>query len=925
HGIKVAWHDLLPTAAAPIDLPTYPFQRQRYWIDREPGATDLSGAGLASPDHPFLLAGLELADSDGLVLTGRISLHTHPWLADHTVLGATLLPGSAFAELALHAADQVGCRQVEDLVLQAPLVLPETSAVDLQLTVSGPDASGRRNLAVHSRPAGAPGAPWLQHAAGTLCEELPPEPEELDVWPPAGAVPVPLDDLYAQMAEAGVEFGPAFQGLRQAWRRADEMFGEVRLDDRQPGFGLHPALLDAALHLVSIGEFFPGATAGRRPFAWNGVSLHATGAATLRVRLAPAGEDAISVQLADHTGAPVAAVESLVLRAMSPDQLQPAAPTDGLYQLDWVPLAVDRAKAERPVLIGSAPAGSALPAYPSLAALAEAVAAGQAPRPELVLLTIAAGDHPAGAASVREATGRLLEQLRDWLGDERFAAARLAVATTGAVVTGDGDPAVDLDAAPLWGLVRCAQAEHPDRFVLLDLDGHPDSWRTVPAALATGEPQLALRAGAVRVPRLARAQAASPAVPVALGEPAGTVLVTGGTGGLGALVARHLVRRHGVRRLLLVSRNGLAAQGAAELRDELAGAGAEVTAAACDVADREQVAALLGGIPAEHPLTAVVHCAGVFDDALVTSLTSEQVDRVYRPKVDAVLNLHELTAGLELSAFVLFSSVAGTFGGGGQGNYAAANAFLDAFAEHRRAQGLPGLSLAWGLWAERRGMAGQVGDGHMARATGRGAMAMSAAEGLARFDLGLAADRAVLAPVRLDLAALRAKAATGALPALLRGLVRVPARRVVGAEAQAAGLGHRLAGLTAAERQQELRALVRSQVASVLGYPDAGAVDPEKPFRELGFDSLTAVELRNRLGAATGLRLPVTVVFDYPRPDALVRLLHERLFPEARPESAAPAARPQQPADRSDDIKAMDADALIQLALGTAGTDSTAG
>ncbi|MFE7564218.1 type I polyketide synthase, partial [Kitasatospora sp. NPDC057500] len=855
------------------------------------------------------------------------SPHTHPWLTHHTLQNTTILPGTALAELAIQAADQVGCLQVEDLVLQTPLVLPDAGAVDLQLTVSGPDESGRRTMTAHSRPADAPGAPWLQHATGVLSEEPPAVPEGLEVWPPTDAVPVPIDGLYARMAEAGVDFGPSFQGLRQAWRRGDEMFGEVRLDDQQPGFGLHPALLDSALHLVGMGEFFPGAGAGRQPFAWSGIALHATGATTLRVRLAPAGQDAVSVQLSDHTGAPVAGIESLVLRAMSPDRLPSAAPTDGLYQLDWVPVPVSPAEAEQPVLIGSAPVGSPLPAHPSLASLAEAVASGRTQPPGLVLLTVAAGDQPASPASVRSATGQLLEQLRDWLGDERFAASRLAVATTGAVVTGDGDPVVDLDAAPLWGLVRCAQAEHPDRLVLLDLDGHPDSWRAVPAALAAGEPQLALRAGAVRVPRLARALTVPPTEPVAPGVPGGTVLVTGGTGGLGALVARHLVQRHGVRHLLLASRSGPAATGAAELLKELTAAGAEASAVACDVADRESLAALLGGIPAEHPLTAVVHCSGVFDDALVTSLTPEQVDRVYRPKVDAVLNLHELTADLDLAAFVLFSSVAGTFGGGGQGNYAAANAFLDAFAEHRRAQGLPAVSLAWGLWEEQRGMAGQVGGGHLERAAGRGALAMTAAEGLARFDLGLVADRAVLAPVRLDLAALRAKAATGTVPPLLRGLVRVPVRRVVGGEVQAGGLDRRLAGLTTAERHQELRALVRGQVASVLGYPDGGAVDPEKPFRELGFDSLTAVELRNRLGAATGLRLPVTVVFDHPRPEALVRLLHERLFPDAGGPAApaAPADRQQQPAGRSDDIKAMDADALVQLALGSADSGPTAG
>jgi NAD(P)-dependent dehydrogenase (short-subunit alcohol dehydrogenase family)/acyl carrier protein len=918
HGVEVDWASLLP-AGPHVDLPTYPFQRSRYWLDPGPAASaDVAGAGLTSSDHPFLAAGVELAGSDGLVLSGRLSLKAQPWLADHSVMGTTLLPGSVFAELALHAADQVGCSQVEELALQAPLVLPETGAVDLQVTVSGPDGSGRRGLTIHSRPAETVGSPWTQHADGTLSQEQPPAPGELAVWPPAGADAVPIDDLYARMAQSGVEFGAAFQGLRQAWRRGDEVYAEVGLDDREPGFGIHPALLDSALHAVGVGEFFPGTAAGRRPFAWTGVSLFATGASTLRIRLAPAGADAVSVHLADHTGAPVAAVESLVLRALSSEDLQPAAPHDGLYRLDWTTIALPPSPPPYVAVVGPVPPNAAFPAYPSLAALAEAVESGESDRPDLVLAT-QGGNRRVGSREVRETTEHFLGLVRSWLADDRFADSQLVVTTTGAVVTGDGDPAIDLNAAPLWGLLRSAQTENPGRFLLLDVDAHMDSWRAVPAALATGEPQLALRSGIVRVPRLARAQGAAPKDPSAWGDPAGTVLVTGGTGGLGALVARHLVLRHGARRLLLVSRQGPGAAGAAGLEHELTEAGAEVSTVACDVADRGALSRLLHDIPAEHPLTAVVHCAGVFDDGLVSSLTPDQVTRVYRPKVDAVLNLHELTAGLEMAAFVLFSSVAGTFGGGGQGNYAAANAFLDAFAHHRRAMGLSATSLAWGLWEERTGMAGRLGQDHLTRAGGRGVMPMTATEGLARFDAGLDTDQAVLLPVRLDLSTLRAKAASGTVPALLRGLVRVPARRVVDPDAQAAGLIRRLQGLTAAKRRQELHGFVQEQVATVLGYPDASAVDPEKPFRDLGFDSLTAVELRNRLSAVTGLRLPVTVVFDHPRLDALVRLVHERLFPDTGPEPTASAAGPPSADDRSDEIKTMDADALIRLALDDSG------
>ncbi|MYW15125.1 SDR family NAD(P)-dependent oxidoreductase, partial [Streptomyces sp. SID2955] len=269
--------------------------------------------------------------------------------------------------------------------------------------------------------------------------------------------------------------------------------------------------------------------------------------------------------------------------------------------------------------------------------------------------------------------------------------------------------------AAVWGLVRSAQAEHPDRFVLLDLDGQELSGGTLDSVLASGEPQIAMRSGEALAPRLARTTAAtltepgsgpdsepgSASAPHGTWNPDGTVLLTGATGTLGALVARHLVTEHGVRHLLLVSRRGRTAPGAAELADSLGGLGATVTVAACDAADRAELAELLRTVPAEHPLTAVVHAAGVLDDGVIESLTPDQVEAVLRPKVDAAVHLHELTRDLDLAAFVLFSSAAGTFGGAGQGNYAAANAFVDALAAHRRAHGLPAVSLGWGFWAER--------------------------------------------------------------------------------------------------------------------------------------------------------------------------------------------------------------------------------
>jgi polyketide synthase 12 len=362
----------------------------------------------------------------------------------------------------------------------------------------------------------------------------------------------------------------------------------------------------------------------------------------------------------------------------------------------------------------------------------------------------------------------------------------------------------------------------------------------------------------------------------------GVVLVTGGTGGLGALVARHLAASGDVRHLVLASRRGLEAPGARELAAELEAPGCRVQVAACDVTDREQLIALLASL--EAPLTSVVHAAGVLEDGVVTSLTPEQLDRVMRPKVDAALLLDELTAGTDLRSFVLFSSAAGLIGSPGQGNYAAANAVLDALAARRRAAGRPAVSLAWGLWAEESGMAGGLDEAALARLARQGVQPMSAQLGLELFDQGRRNDRALVVPARFDLAALRAQADGSLLPPLLSGLVSAPARRTAAA---GESLTRRLTAVPEGERAQVALELVRAHVAAVLGHPSPEAVDPDRGFRELGFDSLAAVELRNRLTQATGLRLPTTLVFDHPEPVAVARFLLGEAAAEAGPAAGA--------------------------------------
>jgi acyl transferase domain-containing protein/D-arabinose 1-dehydrogenase-like Zn-dependent alcohol dehydrogenase len=1074
-----------------VDLPAYPFHRTRLWL--EPGRRG------GSADHPLVAEVIALADGDGVVLTGAVSAGRPGWLADHVVDGTAILPGTAFLELAVQAGRAAGCGTVEELTLEHPLVVPDKD-IQLQVRVAAPDGHGRRALTIHSGHDGQ----WTRHAAGVLATGSP-SPAELP-WPPEGAEPVDVDGLYDRLANAGYRYGPAFRGLRAAWRRGEEVFAEADLTAAHDAerCALHPALLDSALHALAATDLLDGL---RLPFAWRGVTVHAPGASAARVRLSPAGTDAVSVQVTDLDGNGLATVDSLVLRAMR----RP----DPLWELAWTPAGTAAGGADAEIV--ACPAGPGDP-----------------------------------AAATHAVTRWALDRLQSSLRDEPVR--RLALLTRNATT----EPAH----AAVWGLVRSAQTEHPGRFVLVDVDDHPDSPAAVPAAVATGEPQLAIRAGEVLVPRLARipaddltvpgtaawrldtvhrgtldglallpapeataplaegqvrlavraaglnfrdvlaalgqypgeapaigiegagvvtetgpgtsglapgdrvfglvdgafgpvavtdAHAVAPippgwsfaeaaSVPVAfltayyglvdvaglragqkvlvhagaggvgmaaiqlarhlgaevfataspakqgvlrdlgvpteniassrtlefeqrfpagmdvvlnslagefvdaslrllsrggrfveLGktdvrEPAsipagvgyrtfdltepgpariramlrelltlfdggaltplplstwdvrraveafrhvsqarhvgkvvltvprepdrnGTVLITGGTGALGGLIARHLAD-NGYRHLLLVSRTPAPGAGVA-----------------CDVADRDALAALLRGIPAEHPLTAVVHAAGVLDDGVVSALTPDRLDRVLRPKVDAATHLHELTRDHDLAEFVLFSSGAAFFGGAGQGGYAAANAHLDALAARRRRAGLPAVSMAWGPWAHT-GMAGALGATDQARLARAGLLPLTAERGLALFASARRSSRAVLVPADLDLAALRV---AGTPPPLLRDLVttRNPAPVPGGAG---------------------LLDLVRRHAAAVLGHAGADRIAADVAFKDLGFDSLSSVELRNVLGAATGLRLPATIVFDHPTPAALARHLHAETTEPA--EAATGAAVP---------------------------------
>ncbi|MFD0493497.1 type I polyketide synthase [Streptomyces rhizosphaericus] len=1242
-GVSVDWAGVFAgTGAERVELPTYAFQRSRFWLEPEAinGAGDVASVGLDSAGHPLLGAAVPLPDSDGFLLTGRLSLRTHPWLADHAVLGRVILPGTAFVELASRAGDAVGCDRLEELTLEAPLVLPDEGAVQVQLVVSGPAQDGLREFSVYSRRGDGPDASWTCHAKGALAPASAADratgPVGLEAWPPAGVEALEIAGFYEDVAATGLAYGPVFQGLRAVWRKGDEVFAEVALPEESRAeaarFGLHPALLDAALHawLVSAAAEGGGKVEGiQLPFVWSGVSLYATGATSLRVRLARTGAEGMSVLVADAAGALVASADALVTRPVSEAQLASSAGDDeSLYRLEWVAApTTNPAPATGPCAVAGPDvfglaralkaADGSVEEHTDLAALAAHVGSG-APMPDLVFVAVSSGPGEDVVPAARAVAHRTLDVVRTWLAEDVFAGARLVLVTRGALATEDGADPRDLAAAPAWGLVRSAQAEHPDRFVLLDVDGAEASLAVVHQAVSIGEPQLVVRGAEVLVPRLApgaakgvltppdggeawrlessgagtleglrlaaapdvtgelgehevrvavraagmnfrdvlislnmypdpgammgsegagvvvatgsgvtslavgdrvmgswtggfgplavadhrslvripdgwsytqaapipvvfgtalyglrelaglrrgesllvhsaaggvgmaavqlarawgvevfataseakwdvlrglglddahiassrtlefeerfraasggrgvdvvldslagefvdaslrllseggrfiemgktdvrsaeEVAAAHPGVmyrafdlaeagPVRIGEmlaeivalfegggleplparvwdvrrapevfrfmsqarhvgklvlsvpaaldPEGTVLITGAGGVLGGLVARHLVAEHGVRRLLLVSRRGRAAESLTELEAELTALGASVTIAACDVADRDALADLLADLPGGHGLTGVVHAAGLLDDGTVTSLTPERLDAVLRAKVDGAWHLHELTRRFDVAMFALFSSAAGVLGAAGQANYAAANTFLDGLAQRRRAMGLPGVSLAWGLWAERSGMTGHLDQADISRMTRGGLVPFSSEEGLRLFDTAGRLAEGVVVPARLDLGQLAAAADTSPMPPLLSGLVRrsVTPRRASAQEeagSQEASLARRLAGLGQGERRRMLLRLVQEHAATVLGHGTASAVDTDRGFLELGFDSLTAVELRNRLNAASGLRLPATLIFDYPTPAALAGHLGAEIAPVAADDAPDVAA-----------------------------------
>ncbi|WP_157110494.1 SDR family NAD(P)-dependent oxidoreductase, partial [Nocardia anaemiae] len=854
-GSTVDWSSYYVGAgAAKIDLPTYSFQHRRFWTTGPLHTGEAHALGLRSTEHPMLGAMVPQAEGGGVRFTGRLSADTQPWLADHDVLGTVLLPGTGFVELALHAGNQVDCPELEELTLLAPLVFQGLGGVQIQVIVGDGDETGRRRVDIYSRTdADDPSVPWTHHAQGAVRPgaetEEPEDWEDFVQWPPAGAMEVRLDGAYDKIADHGYNYGPTFQGLVALWRRGADLFAEVALPEQTTaqGYGVHPALLDATMHALPFSLPQDMDDHAERPtlvpFAWSSVRLHADGARRVRVRLTEPNQGTFTLTMADFGGAPLLSVQSLALRPLSAELLS-AAPRshDALYELTW---------RTGPQLRSGAGVS-----------WAEWGAAESAS----VLLFRPPVDGAEMPVRLRTALHHTLGVLQQFSSEECYAASTLAVIT---------DSTADPAAAAVWGLVRAAQAENPGRIVLIEAPAATTADHLVAAAL-TGEPELEVDGDGTQVPRLIRAASPESEWPTPW-DSERTVLITGGTGGIGSYLAKHLVSEHGVRHLLLVGRRGPAA--AADLIEELGALGAEVRVAACDVGNHEALRDLLASIPAEHPLGAIVHVAGVAHNGLVDTLTPEQIDYSLGAKADAAWYLHELTREAGLSAFVMISSVAGSILPAGQGGYAAANLFLDALATHRHAEGLPATSLAYGLWDIETGLSQWLSQADRQRMRRQGLPPLTADKALELFDAALTSDRPVQVPVEIDLAALRAR---DAVPALLRDLAKRTGRRPSTGTHDVGALRRRLAQLSESEQEQLLRTHILENAARLLGHESVDALDPERDFLESGFDSLAAMELRTSLNASTGLTLPTAAIFDHKTPAALARYLQKELTTDSR-------------------------------------------
>ncbi|MDR7303664.1 type I polyketide synthase [Haloactinomyces albus] len=865
-GHRPDWDVVIPHAR-PVELPTYAFQHQRHWLDTPVNDGDPTSLGALPAQHPLLAATMQLPDDRGWLFTGRLTQTTQPWIPEHAVLDTVLIPGTAYLELASHAAEHTDTPHIDELTLHTPLALSQDTALSLRLHIGEADSgTGHRTLTLHTRTSPDTDAAdeWTLHATAILAPTAPEHTPDTDWainWPPEQAEPVELGGFYERLLGHGYEYGPSFRGLHKAWRHGRDIYAEISLpeDTDNTGYHIHPALLDSALHPLLLDTEDSDV---QLPFAWSRPTLHDTRSTHLRARLRGLDNGQASLQLTTDRGSPVAET-TLTLRTINPGQLERLHRTgDNGYKLDWTTL-------QEPPTTGTPDVQVLTGLSLDPAALGDAV-------PHTLVAPAPDAQDEETPTTAHTMARQAMELVQIFLTESTFDETHLVVTTRGAVSTGVNDAVTNLPASTLWGLVRSAQLEHPERITILDLDPNEDGRpapEVVSRALATSEPQLAQRGKTLHAPRLSRAVVRSGDVGGTELDPAGTVLITGGTGTLGALIAHHLVTHHDITHLHLTSRRGPHAPGATQLQHDLEQLGAHVTITAADLSDPHTTHQLIHTIPTTHPLTAIIHTAGVLDDTVLTTMTPTQLHTTLTPKVDAAWNLHTATTDHDLAAFILYSSATGTLGNPGQANYAAANTFLDALAHHRHTHGLPATSLAWGLWTESSTLTEGLRTHDITRIRRSGLTPLTNHDGLTLFDTALHHNQPYLFASHLDRQQLRHQANTNTLPTILTNLAPHQPTNQHHTKPHTASnsrtLTEQLAELDPTAQHELLRTTLQTHIAAVLALPDPNTIDVSQGLMEMGFDSLTAVELRNRLNTATGLRLPSTFALNYPTADAM--------------------------------------------------------
>lgn len=821
-GEEVAWPAELTADDLPAEwVPAYPFAENVYWRLPE----GFPGRRL---DHPILSSAIDLPSGEVLVV-GSLSARVPAWVADHVIEGQVLYPGAGLIDLALTVGRVLDAPVLQELVIGDPLFLGDHTT-HLQVRV-GAEATNGRTIEIWSQDAASE---WHKHATGVLAIDSPVTYDSLLEWPPAGAQMIDAERPYEELDRLGYHYGPAFRAFARGWSLGRTRWAEVELPSIAATLGctVPPALLDAAMHVAILNLSDRRSDSGPLvPFVWNEVRVHAPVPNRVRVRVTEGSSaDSLGLLVADGAGRPVLSVGSLLSRPLQDHASVTQPVADALFSVEWTPWRGEVEAWNNGIRV-------------------------------IDCRVLEVSDEASQIERANQLLVRLLRELQEAKEEQ------VVVVTSRAFSLREGEQPEPAHAA-VWGLCRAAEAEQPGTVRLVDLPpGVPlESCGLIPLAEA------AWAEGQWWTPILA-ASTAQPCDPPSLAG--GPVLVTGGTGAIGAVLAEHLVERYGVTELVLASRRGPAAPGAAETVAALAAKGAQAQTVAVDLTDEQQVRWLVD----EHQPVAVVHCAGIAGSQLMSELSEESLTRVLDAKARSAWLLHEATRDRELTAFVVISSAGGLVMAAGQGAYAAANVFCDSLVQLRRSQGLPATALAYGLWDLGHGMSAQLTDMDRLRLVTSGTPALSVDMALALFDAGLASPRAELVPLLVDREVLQQRAASGAsVNHLLSTLLPTPSQPASPAiPASTATLSEHLAGLPLPSRRRALADLVGMVAATVLRLPGAVVVSPTRPFDEMGFDSLSAVELRNELGKELGLRLPATLVFDHPTVNHMVGYLLEEM------------------------------------------------